>query len=1773
MLRIYCLGQFRVQVDGQPVAIPSRPAQSLFAYLALHSGLVHRREKLAGLLWPDSTDENARAYLRQALWHIRKTLETAGVSWKHYLRIDELQVVFHEQADIFLDTVHLLERNGEDVWSLADLIERIQLYKGELLPGFYDEWIILCREQLNAAYNQKMRLLLERLECAQKWDDLLYWSECWISFGQVPEPAFRGLMIAHAARGDQSALSAAFHRCEKAFEEDLGLPPPPDLQEICHVLLRGEIPTPYEAAEQAFHLVESFPPAPGESPYKGLEYFDTADTHLFFGRESLTERLVQHLKQSHFLALVGASGSGKSSIARAGVIPALAPSGWQVSLMTPTDHPLQALAKSLDVELSFIRSALLNPFTLGELLCKRAKKETTVCLLVIDQFEELFSLCQDEQEKKAFIDNLLSANDCAREDHPALMIILRADFYTHYGQYPALRRALSSQQEYIGPMTAEELRSAIEEPARKGGWQFEPGLVDLILREVKNEAGALPLLSHALLETWQRRSGHWMTLKGYAEAGGVHSAIARTADVVFNRQLNEQQQEIARNIFLRLSDYDEEFIGMRRRAEISEFDLESGSEDQVAHVLDILSTARLITISEHAIEIAHEALIREWPLLHQWLIEDRVRVDQHHHLTEAAHRWEGLGRDPVEVYRGARLAQVLEWSQENSGLLNHLELEFLKASIDEEQREQHEKEQQQQRELEAAQHLAVSEKQRAEENIRSNRRLRVFAIGISLIFLVTFITAWIAVDQRNRSNRSIHLAHSRELISAALTQQELDPQLSILLALEAVKESQLAQAPVSPRMASALHQAVRASKQRLLLKIPSGKVNAAAFSRDGQLVAAGSMDGPIYLLDDYTGEIIQTLTGHEGGIFWVNFHPNGRWMASTGRDHTVRMWDLRTGEPIWIYRDILKVAYKVTFHPDGSHTAFVKKGGVLVVVDSYTGEILYESRCEDTVLSFDYSPDGSMIAIAGMHGFIQFFDAATGKELNKIDLGVDAVMNNYLAFSPDGKKMAVSTVMGHMQLWDLDNWSLIWSKKPAPGKTLTQINFSPDGQFLVTSGGEPGALVWEAATGEFVMALLGHTAWTFNAIFNPAGDQILSSSIDGSTIVWDFLPKREAVLIPTWQKPDAPDDVRRQGDFSPDGLMIAAGEGNEGAIGIWDAFTGARLRTLQDHQRYSAVTIVAFHPDGYTLMAVDLGGYISVWDWASGRRIQSWNAHQGVIVSARYSHSGDTIFSNGWDRQFKIWDADTGALSDNHKSFVGYVIGYLAVTPDDQTVVLPADFGTLLLMDVTTGQVIREFRGQATTIWFAAVSHDGQRIASLGVEGDISIWDLKRAERIEHFDTKLVTATEIVFSPDGRRLAVIGPDPTLRLLDVETGEETLLIDNLSATHVGGVTFSPDGKRLAVTSQDGIEIFLVELEDIIQLAQSRVMRSFTPLECQQFNIRSDCSPQETLEPTVVVVTKKPKERRLACYLPGFDGLDLDYFNRKPFLGMLDAAKQLDWDTMALEPFATLPWEMDEFLQKFYQSQCDLIILSTWENERLAEPQDHLDQRFLFIEHYTPNQWDHVWTTQYQIDQPSFLAGYLAAAMTETGRVGMFSGSPIQATIDFMHGFALGIDAYNQRHHAAVELLGRLTDNRGSGGIFTGFYMPEAAYAATQDLMSRGADIIYPIIDEATLLGASKAASSRKGVLLIGVDQDWAESFPEYASITLTSVVKHLDKPVFWAMESVTDGTFTGGPHICNLENGCVSLAPFHAFEDQIPDEIKAELEQLRQDIIAGKVKTR
>jgi tetratricopeptide (TPR) repeat protein len=453
---------------------------------------------------------------------------------------------------------------------------------------------------------------------------------------------------------------------------------------------------------------EDTPPGAGQAPYKGLQYFDEADAEAFFGREALTAKVIGRLSQVQFLTVIGASGSGKSSLVRAGVIPtlrkgqrladgSLPPAGsgqWEIRTLTPTAHPLESLAvtlardeESVTAAATLARDLAAEPRALA-LAAQRviSRNGKSQLLLFIDQFEEIFTLCKHPAERETFISQILATS---HQSSVIILIALRADFYAQCAQHDGLREVVSQQQEYIGAMSQAELARAILEPAKRGRWQIQAGLVEQILDEVGGEPGALPLLSHALLETWLRRRGRTLTLSGYREAGGVEGAIAKTAESVFQQRLTPAQQPIARAIFLRLTELGETEASpdTRRRVPFSELMTRSTDTATLDAVLAVLTEARLVITDKDEVEVAHEALIREWPTLRGWLAENRDGLLRQRALTEDANEWEKLGRDPGVLYRGAKLKQMADGAARFGEPLSALESEFLQASRENAERE------------------------------------------------------------------------------------------------------------------------------------------------------------------------------------------------------------------------------------------------------------------------------------------------------------------------------------------------------------------------------------------------------------------------------------------------------------------------------------------------------------------------------------------------------------------------------------------------------------------------------------------------------------------------------------------------------------------------------------------------------------------------------------------------------------------------------------------------------------------------------------------------------------------------------------------------------------------------------------------------------------------------------------------------------------------------------------------------------------------------------
>lgn len=466
-----------------------------------------------------------------------------------------------------------------------------------------------------------------------------------------------------------------------------------------------------------------------ECPYRGLEMFDEPHARFFFGREAVTQYLVETLRSTRFLAVIGPSGSGKSSIVRAGLLPRIRRGAlpfsdhWRYCIIKPGGHPLEELAVSLaDMKQQAHVQSLLKSLEADErelhlevrLMLRGQPKETRVCL-VVDQFEELFTLCENRVERLHFIDTLRYAAT-VMGGQTVVLCTMRADFMARAAEYPSLAEILSAYQFIISPMDEADLRRVIEEPAQLVGSGFEKGLVDDILQDTGYAPGALPLLEHALLQLWEQRHGdNTMTLQTYREIGGVQGALAKRADDTF-ATLSFAQQTIARRVLLRLTQLGEGTDDTRRRATLSELQTRPEEKEAVEQVVETLVEARLlVTSKDQQIDVAHEALIRGWPRLRAWVEENRNTLRTHRRIAEAALDWQANREDDSYLYQGTRLAVAEEWTQNHGDLLSILEQRFLDTSITSRDRTLREEEERRERELENAKKAAELDRLRAKD--------------------------------------------------------------------------------------------------------------------------------------------------------------------------------------------------------------------------------------------------------------------------------------------------------------------------------------------------------------------------------------------------------------------------------------------------------------------------------------------------------------------------------------------------------------------------------------------------------------------------------------------------------------------------------------------------------------------------------------------------------------------------------------------------------------------------------------------------------------------------------------------------------------------------------------------------------------------------------------------------------------------------------------------------------------------------------------------------
>jgi WD40 repeat protein/transcriptional regulator with XRE-family HTH domain len=1215
-----------------------------------------------------------------------------------------------------------------------------------------------------------------------------------------------------------------------------------------------------ELAKHFLELAESArqedAPIPGIPPYKGLLFFDESDSDLFFGRETLTAHLAEHVidlamdSSSRFLAIVGASGSGKSSLVRAGLAVALKRIGWDTCTFTPTINPLRMLEANLN---------------------QARMKDAERVLLLVDQFEEVFTLCHDEMERIAFIEKLLSS---ARGESKkrTVVIALRADFYSHCAQYPLLRQAVAAEQEYIGQMTAEELRRAIEEPAKRGGWEFESGLVDVLLNDIgaqgtsEPEPGALPLLSHALLATWERRRGRTFTLEGYRASGGVRGAIAETAESVFNDQLNQVQQELARDVFLRLTELGEGTEDTRRRAALNELVRQSAEAPQLRAVLNTLAEARLITLSEDSAEVAHEALIREWQRLHEWLTQDREGLLLHRHLTESTHEWEVRGQDPAELYRGARLAQAREWASANEERLNASEQAFLTASIEQEKHDALEHERQRQRELEAAQKLAETERARAEEQASSVKRLRqrgvVLAGALALatvaaIFAAVFAnrnsilatanaeianTAQaneaIAVQERQTAQQQALIASVRELSNAANLNLEVDPERSILLALQAVNKTYEIDHTVLPEAEDALHRAVQASRVELTLRGHTDRVWSAIFSPDGKRILTASSDGTARIWNSTTGKELLILNPSNGVLWGAAFSPDGKSLATAGEDRIARLWDATTGEELLALSRHDDEVYHVVFSPDGSRLVTASLDGTSIMWDVRTGKELLTLTEEDGGLPqwAAFSPDGSRIAIvsnnaASTEGWFSIWDAVTGEKLFTLPHQIALVRS--VSFSPDGTRIVMTSDDRTAKIWDASDGKLLLTFY-GHTNNVTNAVYSPDGTRIATAGGDRLVKIWDSSTGQELLTLTGHNSNIWGLAFSPDGTRIVTASPDGTAKVWNAFHSREFLTLVNG--PAIPSQVGARLAYSPNGSRLAvAAAYSDPTAKVWDMTSGKLLYSLVGHT--GEVNFIAYNSDGTRIATSSFDGTAKVWNAETGKELLTLSGHDGFVVGVVFSPDDTRIATSSFDNTAIVWDAETGKELLTLSGHDGFVVG-VAFSPDGARIATSSFDSTAIVWDAVTGKKLLTLYGHADTVRQVVFSPDGTRLATSSFDGTARMWNAESGRELFTLSGHVSAVFSVAFSPESKTIATASTDKTAKLWDVLTGEELLTLhapDGLTS-----VAFSPDGSQLAVAGPDGTNrIYLLKTEELIALAKSRLTRSLTTEECQQYLHLKQC----------------------------------------------------------------------------------------------------------------------------------------------------------------------------------------------------------------------------------------------------------------------------------------------------------------------------------------------
>ncbi|MFI7316936.1 hypothetical protein [Streptomyces venezuelae] len=1171
----------------------------------------------------------------------------------------------------------------------------------------------------------------------------------------------------------------------------------------------------------------------GEAPYRGLVRFEAGDRDLFFGRDRLTDDLVRLARAHRVTAVFGPSGSGKSSLLRAGLIPCLretegaAPRPAAIRILTPGARPVRDHAR------------LFTPAAPTAPVAPTAQTAPTgETWLIVDQFEETFTLCHDPAERQKFLDLLLSA----RADSSRLRVVLgvRADFYARCLEHDGLATVIREASLPVGPMTPSELREAIVRPATAAGLIVERSLTDRLIEEVGEEPGGLPLLSHALLETWRRRRGRTLTLQAYEAVGGIHGAIAQTAEAFYTR-LTEDQAETARRILLRLITPGHGTPDTRRPVDRTELDSTGPADSEVSALLHTLARARLITLDETTVDLAHEALITAWPRLYRWIDEARERLRRHRRLTQAARHWRDRERDSATLLRGTELTETEATfrTAEQQGELTVLERDFL--------------------------HACTTARARA-------RRLRHAVTGVVALLVALALVAGAVAWQQSRSSEQHHQeAVARRLAAVADSMRASDPVTAMRLSAAASTLSGTIETRAA--LLGALSQ-----REQDVYAIPGVEPMGLTYlSGDGRIVVVAGdrvvrawnaaehrAAGPPLHLDDETAMAV-SRDGH-------------RLLATSG--DRVRLWNLRTGKPMGAPFGSAEAVY--SFGPGGRMVLGEGDTGGITLWDTERRRLSFERR-GSAAAPWAISPDDRLLALcSGRQGPVQVWDVAAHRKRPgpwpRAHRRAACEEESSLQFTPDGRGLMSRTAHG-VRVWDMDERR---ERTRIRHKGLQEAALSPDGRFVVATDGKE-LLLWRTAdskTPVFRVPLTDEPATELR--FDVGAGVIRYLSERGSTDIAVRTVSYGAAMSEGWSETPA-----AQGVFSVNGgagaLALERRDKDVARLEVRRVPDGKLLsRTpavrCEERPLFSGKTChIAFtlSPDGSALastrITLDADGTpvepepVTLWDVRKGSRSRVLNTPSSSrkaapVAGLAFTPGGDSLLIRRWDgKPTETWDVSkavrakqtaTARPADNPGTSQGAGStgttggassrSPLATRPDGRLLAAPGQSAVLPSGRTAANGLPSE---ETTALAF---SPDGKHLAAGGDNGRVALWDGTVKQTVGTLagtydvararpgprDAEAVTA--LAYSPDGTTLAVGGEHGTLQLWDAASRRPLGTSLPTPGDAVLALAFSADGRTLHAAGQhSALRSLAVDTEQVTASVCARAHGGLSRSDWQKY----------------------------------------------------------------------------------------------------------------------------------------------------------------------------------------------------------------------------------------------------------------------------------------------------------------------------------------------------